>query len=266
LPKFAPDSVEGETELIGTAYATEGELRRELVRFSKRLSRLGFMPGTSGNLSVRLDSDRLVITPTGMSKFLLKPADMVIVDLHGNLLSGSRKVTSEVSMHLAVYQLRKDIHAVVHSHPPIATAFACAGRALDEMFCQESVMTLGVVPLARYATTGTCEVAASLMPYIPDHDAILLANHGAVSYGTTLLDAFQKMETMEHLAHVSLAANQLGSVQVLRPEQITQLKQARAAYIRNASIERDAEISLRDATQAQGVKVRSEDEATVAVS
>jgi L-fuculose-phosphate aldolase len=192
------------------------------------------MPGTSGNLSVRLDQHRLLVTPTGVSKFLLQSPDMVIVDLQGKLLEGSRKVTSEVSMHLEVYQQRDDVGAVVHSHPPVATAFACAGRGLEEMLCQEAVMTLGVVPLAKYATTGTDEVAASIAPFIPNHDAILMANHGAVSYGSTLLKAFQKMETVEHLAHVSLVAHQLGTPLALKREQIEQLRNAKAKYLRNA--------------------------------
>lgn len=213
---------------------TEGELRRELVRYSKWLSRLGFTPGTSGNLSVRLDEDRLLVTPTGVSKYLLKAADMVIVNLEGCLLSGSRKVTSEISMHLAVYRDRGDVEAVIHSHPPIATGYACAGRALDELLCQEAVMTLGVVPLARYATTGTEEVAASLAPLIRGHEAILMANHGVVSYGATLLEAFLKMETVEHLAHVCLVAHQLGSAQSLRIDQVEQLHRAKAKYVQNS--------------------------------
>src|SRR5882762_5791305 len=116
---------------------TEYELRRDLVRFGRWISRLGFTPGTSGNLSVRLDDERLLVTPTGMSKYLMRPADMVIVDLEGRQLSGTRKVTSEIGMHLAVYQFREDVSAVVHAHPPTATAFACAGRGLDELLCQE---------------------------------------------------------------------------------------------------------------------------------
>jgi L-fuculose-phosphate aldolase len=219
---------------MASAYASEFELRRELVRFGKWLSRLGFMPGTSGNLSVRLDADRLLATPTGMSKYLLGPADIAIVDLYGHLLDGPRNPTSELSMHLAVYHLRPDVLAVIHSHPPIATAFACSGRGLDELLCQEAVMTLGTVPLAQYATTGTDEVAASLVPFIPSHDAILLANHGAVSYGDTLLDAFLKMETLEHLAQVGLAAHQLGSPMPLRADQVAQLHHARSRYTRSA--------------------------------
>jgi L-fuculose-phosphate aldolase len=220
--------------LVENAIRTENDLRRDLVRFSKWLCRLGFMPGTSGNLSVRLDRHRLLVTPTGVSKALLKAADIVTVDLNGTLLAGKRKVTSEISMHLAVYQLREDVGAVVHAHPPIATAFACSGRGLDEMLCQEAVMTLGAVPLARYATTGTDEVAASLVPLIPGHEAILMANHGAVSYGETLLEAFLKMETVEHLAYVALVAHQLGSAQPLSAEQVQKLYLAKAKYQQNA--------------------------------
>ena len=132
----------------------------------------------------------MLVTPTGMSKFLLKSSDMVIVDLQGRLLSGTRKVTSEICMHLVIYEMRKDISAVIHSHPPIATGFACAGRGLDQVLCQEGVMTLGPVPLAEYATTGTDEVAASLRPFICGHEAILMANHGAVTYGSNLWKLF----------------------------------------------------------------------------
>ncbi len=215
----------------------EQGLRRDLKRFSRWLSRLGFTPGTAGNLSVRLDSQRLLVTPTGVSKGLVKAVDMVIVDLDGRLLAGSRKVTSEMSMHLAVYQQREDIHAVVHSHPPIATAFACSGRALDEILCQEAVMTVGIVPLAPYATTGTAEVAASMRPFIADHDAILLENHGVVSYGKTLMEAFMNMETVEHLAHVALAAHHLRTACPLREDQIQHLQSARAKYVQNVQKE-----------------------------
>ena len=219
--------------MLDSECRTEVELRRDLVRFSRLLYRLGFMPGTSGNLSVRLDDSRLLVTPTGVSKFLLRSADIVIVDLEGRHLDGYRKATSEVSMHLAVYRHRNDVTAVIHSHPPIATAFACVGRGLDEMLCQEAVMTLGVVPLATYAATGTEEVAASLAPFIPDHDAILLANHGAVSCGRTLLEAFQKMEIVEHLANITLVAHQLGAPRTLEHEQIKQLRDAKTRYLQN---------------------------------
>ena len=212
----------------------EDELRREMVRLGRWLCRLGFMPATSGNLSVRLDAHRLLATPTGASKYLLRAADLVIVDLDGRQLSGSASVTSEIGMHLAIYRRRADIEAVIHSHPPVATAFACTGRGLDEVLCQEAIMTVGSVPLARYATTGTQEVAASLEPFLDHHDAILMANHGAVACGPTLLDAFYKTETIEHLANIHLVAHQLGSVRVLEQEQMEQVFRARERYVSNA--------------------------------
>ena len=120
----------------------ESRFREDPVQYGAMLGRLGFTPATSGNLSVRLDEGRVLVTPTGVSKAEMKPEDMVIVDLNGRQLSGSRKVTSEIGMHLAVSQGRSDVRAVIHSHPPIATGFACAGRGLDEVLCQEAVMTL----------------------------------------------------------------------------------------------------------------------------
>lgn len=208
-------------------------LRRDLVRFGKWLYRLGFAPATSGNLSVRLDAERLLVTPTGASKYLLRPSDMVVVDLDGRHLEGERKATSELGMHLAVYRERPSVNAVIHAHPPVATAFACSGRGLDQMLCQEAAMTLGPVPLASYATTGTDEVAASIVPFIARHHAILMANHGAVSYGPTLLEAFQNMEVVEHLAVICLAAHQIGTAQLLTPGQLEQLVTAKTRYLQN---------------------------------
>jgi L-fuculose-phosphate aldolase len=230
----APLDFREEQEMTYQDHRSEEDLRREIVRFGRWLYRLGFMPGTSGNLSVRLDEERLLATPTGTSKCLLRSADMVIVDLEGRQIAGSRRVTSEIGMHLAIYAERDDVEAVIHSHPPIATAFACAGQALDEMLCQEAVMTLGSVPLASYATTSTDEVAASLAPLVPKHDAILMANHGAVTCGRSLFDAFLKMETLEHVAQIRLVAHQLGSVRTLEQEQTEQLLCAKERYVQNA--------------------------------
>jgi L-fuculose-phosphate aldolase len=233
-----------ETNLSEYRNRHEEQLGQDLVRFSRWLSRLGFTPGTSGNLSVRLDEKRLLATPTGVSKGMVKSADLVIIDLKGGLLNGTRNVTSEIGMHLAIYERRRDVAAVVHAHPAIATAFACSGRPLDQVLCQESVMTIGAIPLAQYATTGTEEVAASLRPYIAAHDAILLANHGAVSYGSTLADAFMKMETIEHIAHVALVAHQLGSARPLLMEQVEALHRAKAKYQDNAAAQSGAAIDF----------------------
>ncbi len=219
--------------MASNGFDTDADQRRALTRFGRWLYRLGFMPGTSGNLSVRIGDNCVLATPTGCSKFLLQPADMVVVDLDGNQLSGSRNVTSEVGMHLAIYRIRQDVRAVVHAHPPIATGFACAGRALDQPLCAEAMMALGPVPLAPYATTGTDQLALSLRPLVPEHNAILLANHGAVTYGETLFDAFVKMETLEHFANICLVAEQLGSPRLLEKHAVGQLLQAKARYLQN---------------------------------
>ena len=209
--------------------------RRQLARFGKWLYRAGFVPGTAGNLSVRLSDDFILATPTGMSKFLLKPSDMVLVDLDGHRVAGSRNVTSEIGMHLAIYDHRADVQAVVHAHPPIATGFASCGLALEEPLCSEVVMALGSVPLAPYATTGTADVASSIAPLIVNHDAILLANHGVVTAGSCLQDAFMRMETVEHFAHICLVARQLGGAKPLSCDHLRQLTLARSRYVQNAA-------------------------------
>lgn len=212
----------------------EDALRRDLVRYSRWLYRLGYTPATTGNLSVRLDKRTLLVTPTGASKHLLRRSDMVLVDLDGHRLEGARNATSELGMHLAFYRQRDDVQAVIHAHPPIATAFACAGHALDELLSQEAAMVLGPVPLAPYATTGTDEVAGSLRPLIPAYDAMLLANHGAVVCGVSLFDAFCKMETLEHVAQIRLAAYRLGAWNTIEGDQERRLRRARERYMENA--------------------------------
>lgn len=215
--------------------AVEMEHRRQLARFGKWLYRLGFVPGTAGNLSVRLSRDMILATPTGMSKCLLKASDMVLVDLEGRKMGGVRNVTSEIGMHLAIYSRRPDVHAVVHAHPPVATGFASCGLGLEEPLCSEVVMALGAVPLAPYATTGTADVASSIVPYIGAHDAILLANHGAVTAGENLQGAFMRMETVEHYAHICLVARQLGCAKPLSGDHIKKLAEARTRYAQNAA-------------------------------
>jgi L-fuculose-phosphate aldolase len=212
----------------------EMQVRLDLVRFGQMLHQQGFVAATDGNLSVRLDSQRVMTTPTGFSKGMLQPEDMVIVDLHGEKLSGAHKPTSEIDMHLTIYRMRPDVGAVVHAHPCTATGFASAGIALDKPLCSEIVVTLGSVPLAPYATTGTMELSESLAPFIPDHNAILMANHGVVSYGADLAQAYMRMESVEHYAKVVLAVRQLGTAQTLDPSELEKLAAIRARYGANA--------------------------------
>src|SRR5712671_6320854 len=142
--------------------SNDDRMRHELARFGSMLHENGFVAATDGNLSVRLDDGRVMITPSGFSKGMMEPKDMVVVDLAGKKLLGSHNASSEVDMHLAIYQERRDVNAVVHAHPCTATAFACSGIALEEPICAEVVMTLGKVPLAPYATTGTPELTSNI--------------------------------------------------------------------------------------------------------
>lgn len=162
---------------------TEKQHRDEIVRFGKLLHQTGLVAATDGNLSVRLDDGNILCTPTVMSKGLMEPEDLVVVDRDGHKIAGSRDVSSEIAMHLLIYRNRKDVGAVVHAHPPTATGYAAAGIPLDRALCSEIIVTLGSVPLANYETPGTPELAQALAPLVAEHDAILMANHGVVTCG-----------------------------------------------------------------------------------
>ncbi len=209
---------------------TERKFREEIVRYGRMVHEKGFVAAMDGNLSVRLKDDRILVTPTGLSKGAMCPADLVIVDLEGQRVSGRRNVTSEIGMHLMIYRTRADVRAIVHAHPPTATGFAAAGIALTEPLVCEVVMGLGCIPLARYGTPGTSELAQSLEPYVPNYDAILMSNHGVVTYGDTLEHAYMKMETVEHFAQIALVTHLLGRQQPLKQGEIEKLLIARTRY------------------------------------
>jgi L-fuculose-phosphate aldolase len=207
--------------------------RHELVQFGRMLHAQGFVAATDGNLSVRLDANRIMVTPTGFSKGMLRQEDMVIVDTEGRKISGIHNPSSEITMHLTIYKMRPDVGAVVHAHPCTATAFASAGIALDQPMCAELVITLGAVPLAPYATTGSMELSESLKPFIPYHEAILMANHGVVTYGSDLRQAYMRMEAVEHYAKIVLAARQLGCTRSLDNQELEKLAAVRTRYAKN---------------------------------
>ena len=209
---------------------TERKHREEIVRYGRMLHEKGFVAAMDGNLSVRLKQDRILVTPTGLSKGSMRPADLVIVDLEGKQVAGRRNVTSEIGMHLMIYRSRADVKAIVHAHPPTATGFAAAGIALTEPLVCEVVMGLGCIPLARYGTPGTAELAQSLEPYVSKYDAILMSNHGVVAYGDTIEHAYMKMETVEHFAQIALVTHLLGRRQPLQEREIEKLLLARTKY------------------------------------
>jgi L-fuculose-phosphate aldolase len=162
-----------------------------------------------------------------MCKGMMSEDDLVIVDTNGHKLEGRRNVSSEVAMHLLIYCMRPDICGIVHAHPPTATGFAAAGIPLDQPLVSEIVLTLGSVPLAPYGCPGTPELSDSLRPFVPANDAILMANHGVVAYADDLERAYMNMETVEHLAKITMVTRTLGQQNVLNPEQVEKLRAIR---------------------------------------
>src|SRR5580692_3489767 len=209
---------------------SEDEHRREICTAGRWIHARAFVASTDGNISVRLDSRRVLTSPTGISKGLMSPEDLVVTDLQGRKLAGSRDPSSELAMHLLIYNRRPDVHAVCHAHPPIATAHAAAGIALDKALLSELVIALGCIPIAQYGTPGTPELSEALEPLVQHYDAILLANHGVVTSGPDLLTAFFRMETVEHFAQVSLATELLGKQVLLSGRDVEKLLVARARY------------------------------------
>src|SRR5437899_4425386 len=225
-----PESSKGPSPPRCRIMSTERQHRRDIVSFGRALHERGYVAAMDGNLSVRLGENRILATPTAMCKGVMRPSDLVIVDMQGGRLAGKRNVSSEIAMHLLIYRLRPDIRAIVHAHPPTATGFAASGVSLDQPLVCELVVGLGCVPLARYGTPGTPELSRALEPLIPQYDAILMANHGVVTYGEDLQHAYMKMETVEHFAKIALVAHLLGNAQPLNDEEIAKLVVLRQKY------------------------------------
>jgi len=209
---------------------TELELRQDIVDVGRLVYQKGWVAANDGNITIRLDAERVLCTPTGVSKGMMHPDDLIICDMEGRKLQGQKERTSEIAMHLTIYNLRPDVRAVVHAHPPVATGFATAGRALNEALLPEVIIGLGCVPLAAYGLPGTPALTEPMLPLIPKYDALLMANHGAVCYGEDVYKAFFKMETVEHYARIALVAELLGGPRVLPKAEVEKLLSSRTRY------------------------------------
>jgi L-fuculose-phosphate aldolase len=193
----------------------EAELRADIVRVCVRLYEQGLIAGPDGNVSARLDANRTLVTPAAFSKVDVRPADLVVVDSDGQVVSGSHPPSSEIRLHLRIYRRRMDVDAIVHAHPPTATAFAVAGEDMMAPVLPEIILQMGGVPLVPYVTPGSEALADQFESFLPHHDAFLMANHGATTLGPSLMIAHQRMESLEHAARILLAARQLGAVRGL---------------------------------------------------
>lgn len=204
---------------------SEYEIKKQICEIGKRVYNNGFVAANDGNISVKINDKEVLCTPTGISKGYMTPDMICKVDLTGRVISsnGNYKPSSEVKMHLRVYKERPDVKSVVHAHPPYGTSFAIAGIPLTKAIMPEAVISLGCVPIAEYGTPSTDEIPDAVSKYLNNYDAVLLENHGALSYGPDLISAYFKMESLEFYAKLTYLSSQIGEPQILDKIQIEKL-------------------------------------------
>ena len=208
------------------------ELREQICDVCHKMWQLGWVAANDGNVSAKLEDGTFLATPTGISKSFITPEKLVHIDKDGNVLDGLEgyRPSSEIKMHLRCYQEREDVGAVLHAHPPVATGFAVAHQSLDDYSMIETVIALGSIPLTPYGTPSTYEVPEAIAPYLKEHDAMLLANHGALTVGADVLTAYYRMETLELFAKITLNARLLGGAKEISRENIDRLISMREGY------------------------------------
>lgn len=211
-------------------YPTDAQAKAAILEAGRKVYQRGLVAANDGNLSVRVGENALWVTPTGVSKGAMTEEMLVKLDLDGNVLEGTRKPSSETKMHLRIYREDPLIRAVVHAHPPIATAFAAAGIPLDRPVLQEAVVQLGTVPVAPFALPGSQGVADSVAPYCRQYRALLLEYHGAVTWGDTMEQAHYRLECLEQLAAVTLHLRALGCDRVMPEALVRDLEGLRPSW------------------------------------
>lgn len=210
----------------------EKAIRDQMCDICHKMWQLGWVAANDGNISVRLGDGTFLATPTGISKSFITPEKIVKINAEGEVIEGLEgyKPSSEIKMHLRCYAEREDVNGVVHAHPPTATGYAVAGISMDEYSMIETVVALGSVPLTPYGTPSTYEVPEAIAPYLKEHDAVLLQNHGALTLGVDVLTAYYRMETLELWAKISLNAHLLGGAKEISRPNIDKLLHLRTDY------------------------------------
>lgn len=213
------------------------EMRRDIIQVCRLLHQKGFVAATDGNVTARLDPHYIIATPSGVSKALLAPEQLIILTAEGEMPAetpfgpnpAGLRMTSEILLHLEVYRQREDVNAIVHAHPPISIALSIAGIPISEALLPEVLVALGTIPLTPYATPSTAEGAAIIRRYIHQHDAVLLRRHGSVTVGKTPMEAYLKTEKVEHAAEITYHLTMLGVDAPLRPREIAKLIEQKRA-------------------------------------
>ena len=211
---------------------TYPDIREAICDVCHKMWQLGWVAANDGNVSVKLPDGNFLCTPTGISKSFITPEKLVIVNDKLEVVEGAPgyKPSSEMKMHMRCYRERPDVGAVVHAHPPTATGYAVAGKSMDEYSMIETVIAIGSIPLTPYGTPSTDEVPEAITPYLPNHDVMLLQNHGALTVGCDLITAYYRMETLELYAKISLTAHLLGGAREIEKPQIDKLMDLRENY------------------------------------
>jgi L-fuculose-phosphate aldolase len=210
------------------SYLTDEEAKQAVLDVGKRMYDRGFVASNDGNISVKTGPETIWATPTGVSKGFMTEDMLVKMNMNGEVLEGKMKPSSEIKMHLRVYKENPDVQAVTHAHPPMATCFAIAGRPLDAAILTEAILSLGTVPVAKYATPGTEEVPDSIAPFVNHYNAVLLANHGALTWGRNIYQAYYRLESVEYYATILMyTGNIIGQQNHLSSDQVDRLLEIR---------------------------------------
>ena len=210
---------------VGTtgSFTSEWKIREQMCEIGRRVSAKGFAAANDGNISFKLADDRILCTPTRVSKGFMKPDDLCVVDMDGKQVSGKRKRSSEILLHLAIMKARPDVKSCVHCHPPHATAFAVAHEPIPKCTMPEFEVFLGEVAITPYETPGGQKFADTVLPYVKDTDTIILANHGTITYGSDLEDAYFKTEIIDAYCRILILAKQIGRVNYYSDEKAAEL-------------------------------------------
>ena len=208
------------------------EIKEQICDICNKMWQLGWVAANDGNVSVRVGENEIIATPTGISKSFITPDKLVTIDMDGKILeaNGDYRPSSEMKMHLCCYKEREDVGSVLHAHPPTATGFAVAHVHMDKYVMIEDVIAIGSVPVTPYGTPSTMEVPDAIRPYLPEHDVLLLENHGALAIGSDLITAYYRMESLELWAKIQLVAHLLGGAKEISKKDIDTLISMRGKY------------------------------------